>query len=42
VFQLVNGLGQSQYSDLVYSRDYGKTEKDLFTKMSMLSINYAE
>jgi hypothetical protein len=33
VFQLVNGLGQSQYSDLVYSRDYGKTEKDLIYKI---------
>ena len=33
VFQLVRGLGQSQYSDLVYARDYGRTEKDLIYKI---------
>ena len=33
VFQLVNGLGQSQYSDLVYARDIGKTEKDVIYKI---------
>jgi hypothetical protein len=26
VFQLVNGLGQSQYADVVYARDYGRSE----------------
>jgi hypothetical protein len=33
VFQLVMGLGQSQYIDLVYARDYGKTEKDVIYKI---------
>jgi hypothetical protein len=33
VLQLVNGLGQSQYSDLVYARDIGKTEKDVIYKI---------
>ena len=33
VFQLVRSLGQSQYSDLVYARDYGRTEKDLIYKI---------
>src|SRR5690242_5756984 len=33
VFQLVNGLGQSQYTDLVYARDYGRTEKDVIYKI---------
>ncbi len=33
VFQLVRGLGRSQYFDLVYTRDYGKTEKDVIYKI---------
>jgi hypothetical protein len=33
VFQVVNGLGQSQYTDLVYARDYGRTEKDVIYKV---------
>ena len=33
VFQLVRSLGQSQYTDLVYARDYGKTEKDVIYKI---------
>lgn len=33
VFRLVADLGQSQYSDLVYSRDYGRTEKDIIYKI---------
>jgi len=32
-FGLVNGLGQGQYSDLVYARDYGRAEKDLIYKI---------
>jgi hypothetical protein len=33
VFQLVRGLGQGQYADLVYARDYGRTEKDIIYKV---------
>ncbi len=33
VFQLVNGLGQSQYSDIVYARDFGRTERDVIYKI---------
>jgi len=33
VFGLVRGLGQSQYTDLVYARDYGRTEKDVIYKI---------
>ena len=33
VFQLVRGMGRSQYTDLVYDRDYGKTEKDVIYKI---------
>jgi hypothetical protein len=33
VLQLVRGLGQSQYTDLVYARDYGRTEKDIIYKI---------
>jgi hypothetical protein len=33
VFQLVRSLGQSQYTDLVYSRDIGRTEKDVIYKI---------
>jgi hypothetical protein len=33
VLQLVRGLGQSQYTDLVYARDYGRTEKDVIYKI---------
>jgi hypothetical protein len=32
-FQLARGFGQSQYTDIVYERDYGKTEKDLIYKI---------
>jgi hypothetical protein len=32
-FQLVRGFGQSQYTDLVYARDYGRTTKDLIYKI---------
>ncbi len=32
-FQLARNFGQSQYTDLVYKRDYGKTEKDLIYKI---------
>ena len=32
-FQLVRGLGQSQYADLVYERDYGRAEKDVIYKI---------
>lgn len=33
VLQLVRGLGQSQYTDLVYARDFGRTEKDVIYKI---------
>ncbi len=33
VFQIVNGLGQSQYADVVYARDYGRSEKDVIYKI---------
>jgi hypothetical protein len=33
VFQLVRGLGDGQYADLVYARDYGRTEKDIIYKI---------
>jgi hypothetical protein len=33
VFQLVKGLGQSQYTDLLYARDLGRTEKDVIYKI---------
>jgi hypothetical protein len=32
-FQLARGFGQSQYSDLIYARNYGRTEKDLIYKI---------
>jgi hypothetical protein len=32
-FRVVTDLGHSQYSDLVYARDYGRTEKDLIFKI---------
>ncbi len=32
-FQIANGLGQGQYSDLAYARDYGRTEKDVIYKI---------
>jgi hypothetical protein len=32
-FQIANALGQGQYSDLVYARDYGRTEKDVIYKI---------
>ena len=32
-FRIVRDLGQSQYTDLVYARDYGRTEKDLIFKI---------
>ena len=33
VFQLVRGLGQGQYADLVYARDYGRAEKNIIYKI---------
>ncbi|HME22645.1 MAG TPA: hypothetical protein VKI44_15145 [Acetobacteraceae bacterium] len=33
VFQLVRGLGQSQYTDLVCARDFGRTQKDVIYKV---------
>jgi hypothetical protein len=32
-FASVKNLGQSQYTDLVYSRDYGKTTRDFIYKI---------
>jgi|SRR5215472_6612861 len=32
-FASIKNLGQSQYTDLVYSRDYGTTEKDMIYKI---------
>jgi hypothetical protein len=32
-FAAIKNLGKSQYTDLVYSRDYGKTEKDVIYKI---------
>jgi hypothetical protein len=32
-FASINDLGKSQYTDLVYSRDYGQTEKDFIYKI---------
>ena len=32
-FASIKDLGQSQYSELVYSRDYGKMEKDIIYKI---------
>jgi hypothetical protein len=32
-FASIKDLGQSQYSELVYARDYGKTEKDIIYKI---------
>ena len=32
-FHLVLGLGQGRYADLIYARDYGKTEKDIIFKI---------
>lgn len=32
-FDLVRGLGQGEYTDLVYARDYGRTEKDIIYKI---------
>ena len=29
----IKDLGQSQYSELLYSRDFGKTEKDIIYKI---------
>src|SRR5262245_19582609 len=34
VFQLVRSLGQGQYSDLAYVREYGRTEKDVIYKIN--------
>lgn len=31
--QLARGFGQGQYTDLVYQRNFGKTEKDLIYKI---------
>ncbi|HEX3884972.1 MAG TPA: hypothetical protein VHW66_20125 [Stellaceae bacterium] len=32
-FTSITTLGKSQYTDLVYSRDFGKTEKDIIYKI---------
>jgi hypothetical protein len=32
-FASIKDLGQSQYSELVYSRDYGQMEKDIIYKI---------
>ena len=32
-FAAIKNLGQSQYSDLVYARDFGQTEKDMIYKI---------
>ncbi|HWD59433.1 MAG TPA: hypothetical protein VG308_14195 [Stellaceae bacterium] len=32
-FAAIRDLGQSQYSELVYSRDYGQSEKDIIYKI---------
>jgi hypothetical protein len=32
-FQLARRFGEGHYADLVYSRDYGRTEKDLICKI---------
>jgi hypothetical protein len=32
-FQIVRNLGQAQYADLVYARDYGRSEKDIIYKI---------
>ena len=33
VFQVARGLGQGSYADLVYARDYGRSEKDVIFKI---------
>ena len=33
MFRVVSDLGQGQYTDLVYARDYGQTEKDVIYKI---------
>ncbi len=33
-FASIKDLGQSQYSDLVYSRDYGQKEQDIIYKIN--------
>ena len=33
-FRVVRGLGQSQYADAIYARDYGRTEKDIIHKIN--------
>jgi len=33
VFQAVRDLGRAQYTDLIYDRDYGQTEKDVIYKI---------
>jgi hypothetical protein len=33
ILRLVRELGQGQYVDLVYARDYGRTEKDIIYKI---------
>jgi hypothetical protein len=32
-FAAIKNLGQSQYTDLVYARDYGQSEKDMIYKI---------
>ena len=34
-FASIKDLGQSQYSELLYSRDFGKTEKDIIYKIDL-------
>jgi hypothetical protein len=33
IFQFISHLGKSQYTDLVYSREYGRTGKDVIYKI---------
>jgi hypothetical protein len=33
LFKVVRDLGQGQYTDLVYSRDYGRAKKDIIYKI---------
>jgi hypothetical protein len=43
-FRIALGLGQGQYADLIYARDYGKSEKDIIFKIdfdkSFLFVRY--
>jgi hypothetical protein len=33
-FAAIKDLGRSQYSEMIYSRDYGKTQKDIIYKIN--------